>query len=279
MNFEKFPIRFPEREKSQREKLENYLREKAEILKSMGLPIDERLRIKEEQFNDIYSKSEIERDNQKIIQRQREWEEKEIKDQRFGTEKIGEKLEEVFSLLLNKMFEKNEMIVVRTSKYDDIFAGVDHLILDAKTGNVVAGIDTLSEMSGRRYESKIQAILAKNLDGGARIKYGVRIEEGKVKKGRLQQVPVFLFALPPQKIDQIVETFDPQKVTPQEKDVFRYFLACLKLQTDALAKKDMKAFPELEKRFKGFREKITLLSKEYQIPEEKREVEESRVEG
>jgi len=271
MYFEKIPIQFFEKRKSPVESLEDYLKERAEVLQNLGLPVDEKARIQETAFTDIYSKDEIERDVQKIVQRQKEWEEKELAQQKFGIRKIGEKFEEFFILFINKMLEKEEMVAVRSSNYDDVFGGVDHLILDVKTGNIVAGIDTLSEISGRRYERKIQEILAKNLDGGARIKYGVRVERGEIKKGRLQQVPVFLFALPSSKIDQMIEVFDPQKVTPVDEDGFRYFLACLKSQTDALAKKDLKTFPQLEERFREFREKITSLSKEYQVLEEESE--------
>jgi len=262
MNFERIPI--PEKKETPTEKLENYLREKANELKEMGFPVNEELRIEETQFTDVYPREEIERDRGKIAQRSEEWLEEDIRERKFGIEKIGEKFEKITTSLLNKHLENAGLEVVRAAEYDDIFQGVDHLVLDIETGNVVAGIDSSVKSFDKEYEKKAQKVLERNLDGGARIKYGVIAKkegEGiKIEKRRIQQVPVFLFNLPQTEVSNLIEEFQPEKTSPEEEKVFRFFLTSLQYQTENLTRKDLHAFSQLRERIDIFQTKIKEIS-------------------
>jgi hypothetical protein len=264
MSFEKIPISIPERKEASTERLENWLREKAKELKKMGFPVNEELRIEETQFIGVYPREKIEEDREKVAQRKEEWMEKDIRERKFGIEKIGEKFEKITTFLLNKHLENAGLVVVRAAEYDDIFQGVDHLVLDIKTGNVVAGIDSSVKSFDKEYEKKAQKVLEMNLGGGAIIKYGVIAKkegEGiKIEKRRIQQVPVFLFNLPQTEVSNLIEEFQPEKTSPEEERVFRFFLASLQYQTENLTRKDLHAYHQLRERIDIFQTKIKEIS-------------------
>jgi len=266
MNFEKIPISIPERKETSTERLESWLREKAKELKKIGFPVNEELRIEETQFIGVYPGKEIKRDREKVAQRREEWLEKDIRERKFGIEKIGEKFEKITTYLLNTHLENAGLVVVRASEYDDVYQGVDHLVLDIETGNVVAGIDSSVKSFDKEYEKKAQKVLEMNLKGGAIIKYGVIAkkegEEIKIGKRRIQEVPVFLFNLPQTEVSDLIEEFQPEKTSPEEERVFKFFLASLQYQTENLTRKDLHAFPQLRERINIFQTKIKEISKE-----------------
>ena len=83
-------------------------------------------------------------------------------------------------------------VVAGTTKYDDYKHGVDQVIVDRTTGQVVAAFDDFANTaSSERKESKYQQVHESARKGGAKITFGFSFSVGKLIRRRLQHVPVF----------------------------------------------------------------------------------------
>jgi hypothetical protein len=136
--------------------------------------------------------------------------------------------------LLSKKLGKG-FLVVQTAKYDDYVNGVDTLIIDRNTGKVVGAFDEVhaDEEHMRRVEekeAKIQRIAEK---GGERIKYGLKLQDGKLTRESLKDVPVFYIALDTDDLNRIVEGL-ARPGTVQTKDIFEKIRLSLMAQCDEL---------------------------------------------
>lgn len=214
--------KWKEERKERGEKLKEILKKVAETLKKEGLPVNEFCRVAEKEFaknnNGPYSPEEIEAD---IKWAQKE-EERNLREkfndpissvevlQAKKRETDGWRLEALFTYLWNKYFGQ-DFICLRTSLFDDLgkkrkgergwFGGVDHIILDRQKGEVVCALDEVAEIRGERFAQKQEAIRRKNIQSqGAVLKYGVKKEKGGWHLGRLENIPVFYIALPPEVI-------------------------------------------------------------------------------
>jgi len=109
-------------------------------------------------------------------------------------EKNGQ-MEMAVTALLAQKLGKN-FLVVRTAPYDDYKNGVDNLIFDRMTGEVVGAFDEVHEGgAGQRTKEKELKIKKITEHGGAKIRYGLRFADGKFVRGALEGVPVFYLGL------------------------------------------------------------------------------------
>ncbi|MDI6591712.1 MAG: hypothetical protein QME61_02115, partial [Patescibacteria group bacterium] len=208
------------------EKLRNFSEKTAERLRE-EVPVDNDCRIDMEAFRGIYSSENIEGNKQRI----KEFEMKifpgltpeEIKKEKL--KKKGEQLEILTNLIFNKLLGP-EFICVRTSLYDDWRNKVDELILEKETGNVVCAFDEVGDIMGPRFEAKKQKILEKNIKGGAEIKYGLGMENGKLVLKSQENIPIFYLALLEKAIEKGVREFIPsfEEKSDYEKRIFNYFI-------------------------------------------------------
>ncbi|MBC7073844.1 hypothetical protein H5T58_00405 [Candidatus Parcubacteria bacterium] len=240
-----------------KEAIKEYLKNTAEkIARDHEIPLDEECRIQPSKFEGVYSKTEIEADLNWVRQ-QKEKENREKKE-------MGETLEAYATALFNKHFGK-ELIIIRSSEYDDRARHVDNLILDPETGTVVCAFDEISEMSGPAYEEKRQKVLQRNLGiepktGGAKIKYGVQIEQGKkAKLGPQKHLPIFYLALSKDVLKKAVAEFSPQTESELERKILQYFLTSLESQSQALLLEEQRLSPQLEDRVVRFSQIIKAL--------------------
>ncbi len=104
-------------------------------------------------------------------------------------------IEIILTILIQKTLGL-DYIVVRASVYDDYMNGVDTVIVNKNTGEVIAAFDELhNDERGQRAKEKEDKILKKMKKGGARLDYGFSFKEGKIVKESFQNLPIFYLGL------------------------------------------------------------------------------------
>jgi hypothetical protein len=102
-------------------------------------------------------------------------------------------------------FLKEEFIVVRTAPYDDYKAGVDNLIIDKKTGDVICAFDEVHDSKGGEYTAKkIEKVKSIAQRGGASVRYGLTVEDNEIKQAQFKNVPVLAISLASEKFAQLL---------------------------------------------------------------------------
>lgn len=245
-----------EEEERNIEKMKNFIERIADRLKGEKAPVGKDCRINLDFFRGIYPTNEIERDKKKIKKLEEKWyknlSKEEIEKERLR--QIGEQLEILKTAILYKNLHK-EFIVVRASVYDDIKNGVDNLILEKETGNLICVLDEVSGITRPRIEEKKRKILNRNRKGGGKLKYGIKLEKGKIVLGEIKNIPIFYFALPQEYIKEGVKELIPsfEKRSEWERNIFNWFFSSLTSQL-----KYLKLESNLPKELK---EKLTRLEK------------------
>jgi hypothetical protein len=135
---------------------------------------------------------------------------------------LGKKFELLAYSILCKFLQNTEYIAVRSSFYDDRRNGVDILLLEKGTGNVVCFLDAVA--GEERYKEKLSKVEKINYEqNGAKIKYGIEIirtENNKLKPilRNLEKIPIFVLPLKEEK--EKIRAFLPLKegkmVEPKE---------------------------------------------------------------
>ena len=233
------------------EKVKIFLGTISEELRKEKLPITEGdCRINMNPFK----YSDIRKDKTKIKEKEKKFDDELIKDG-FSIEEIkekklmaeGERFERLKTAILHKTFGK-DFIVVRSSRYDDIFNKIDNVIVEKETGNVVCAVDDITtknsdsgkdEITDFRFEDKIEYTTRKNKEGGAELKYGISMEEGRVVKKNIRDIPVFCISLSPETLKKTEATFVDGKdeKSQEEKDFISHFLSLIEKQIEDLEKK------------------------------------------
>ncbi len=243
------------------EKLKEFILEIGEKLKVEGVPLTDNCRIDAKEFQGIYSKKEIENDQERVNNCEKKWQKE------LGAEKSkrdGEKLEMLKTALFYKFLGGN-FIVVRSSTYDDIENKVDNIILEKKTGNLVCAFDEVSDISGNEYKAKKHKVSMRNIEkGGAQLKYGLKLEKNKENQiklilGKVTKIPILYIALDKKNINKGIEELIPsfEKKSNYEKKLWNYFVASFNAQIQALElleKHDLD--PALKNRLDNFHKSI-----------------------
>jgi hypothetical protein len=137
--------------------------------------------------------------------------------------------EKVITLLLHKIVG-DKFIIARSSKYDDYKNGIDTLIIDKETGDLICGFD---EMGASLEE--VQRVKGKKIEesldhGGVTVKYGANIKRGRLIKTSRKNLPAFFLALSDNDLDNILETVTGDEISSYELRVFGQFLEGLDYQ-------------------------------------------------
>lgn len=106
-------------------------------------------------------------------------------------------------------------IVARACAYDDYRNHVDNVLIDKETGAVVCGFDEVlgyeGDDGGEKKEEKIKKILAK---GGSSLKYGATIEDGKIVRHELKNIPTFYLSLSKVELDNLLKDLKAASAVP-----------------------------------------------------------------
>jgi hypothetical protein len=113
-------------------------------------------------------------------------------------------MEMAVTLLLSKMLGQ-DFLVLRTAAIDDYDHGVDNIILDFHTGEVVGAFDEVHESdNGERLAKKKEKIHTVAKRGGAKVRYGLKLENGALTRAELRGVPVFYLGLTSEELDELI---------------------------------------------------------------------------
>ncbi|MFA4999759.1 MAG: hypothetical protein WC545_00125 [Patescibacteria group bacterium] len=162
---------------------------------------------------------------------------KNLADWRRSKESNPASLTEMALTLILDKFLKDDFIVARASAYDDYNNGVDQVIIDKKTGAVVCGFDeVITHMSDGASPKKEKKIEEKMLNGGARLKYGATIKEGRLERCSLKNIPAFYLALTKEDLNNALEALAAGEAAGQaENKIFNSLIASLDKQFEIFA--------------------------------------------
>lgn len=210
--------------------------------------------------------------DKKIVKKFTEKCQKEKRERNFG-----ELWEKAKTIILNKIIS-SEFIVVRASKHDDLENGVDNIIINKETGNVVCAFDEVSAEEGTEKEAeKSEKVEGKNKEGGATIKYGITVnEENKIIKKEIKNIPVFYLRLSGRDLVKLLHEMDYESEEPLEieLEVFDDLINSLEGQLKELLDKDIledengegvEAMIINAKKFSASLEKIKELRKSFNV--------------
>ena len=246
------------------EKLFRFTQEIARKLKAEGVPVTEDCRIDMSEFTKIHSYAEIAKDKEIVEEHEKEWHpgltREELKDRKKYAD--GEKFEMLKTALFSK-FLGEKFIVARSSEFDDIKRGVDNLILEKATGNLVCAFDEVVDIPEEekkqkekdRYEEKKKKVKSQNIEwGGGKIKYGIGMKDGQVIPKEYTNTPIFYLKVLKEELyknlDKLIPAFDEK--SPEEIELFDNLLMLLTDQYEELKKDEEKLRPDLKESLKKF---------------------------
>lgn len=123
--------------------------------------------------------------------------------------KKSNQLEMALTILFHKALG-SKYVVVRASEFDDYFNGVDNVLVNRKTGDVICAFDDFrkSERDKERANEKEEKVLKKLRNGGSTLKYGFTIKDGKVVKGTINNIPIFCLEMKEEDYDELVNNIE-----------------------------------------------------------------------
>jgi hypothetical protein len=138
-------------------------------------------------------------------------------------------MEMAVTLLLSEMLG-SDFLVVRTAPIDDYDHGVDTVILDYQTGEVVGAFDEVHQSdNGERLAKKKEKIQTVAKRGGAKVRYGMKLENGNLTRAELSGVPVFYLGLTSTELDGLIVALRDSDTEVME-EIFKKLITSLKSQ-------------------------------------------------
>lgn len=84
-------------------------------------------------------------------------------------------------------------LIVRSNAYDDYAGGVDHLIVDRQTGDVVCAVDeVVADEADQRLSAKQQRAERRSEHHGSTVRFGVTFEHGRLVRKQLEHLLTFI---------------------------------------------------------------------------------------
>ena len=141
--------------------------------------------------------------------------------QREKEKSIPNLTEIALTLLLDK-FLKDRFIVARASSYDDYNNGVDNVLIDKKSGEVLCGFDEVVSRVGTSFSAKKEVKMERAMaKGGAKLKYGARLENGKLVRASASNIPAFYIPLDKKELKDLLEALKNEQDKDSSKEVMK----------------------------------------------------------
>ena len=178
---------------------------------------------------------ELENDKAYIAKHEQEWAKekgKTVEEWQKTKDKNPATIAELaVTLVLHKLLN-DRFIIARASTFDDYKHGVDNVLIDKETGAVVCGFDEVlgftGDDGGEKKDKKIKESIA---SGGASLKYGATMIDGKMVRRDLRNMPTFYLSLSKDELHQLLlDLKGTSEVTENEKTIVLKLLASLKSQ-------------------------------------------------
>ncbi|PIT96826.1 hypothetical protein COT82_01145 [Candidatus Campbellbacteria bacterium CG10_big_fil_rev_8_21_14_0_10_35_52] len=211
----------------QKEEIQNRIEIMSEDFNLENIPVDNECRMLMEAYKNTYASEELIRDLKYIEEKEKlyanrvgmgveEW--KKSKNKRDG-----ERFEQLKTIIFNRNFKDPNIIAVRASEYDDYKNGIDNIIVNKKTGQVICAFDEITDdTKSRRYKEKEEKIKEINENGGATLKYGLTFEDSsdgpKPVLKEIKKVSIFILSLSRRELYEEIKNFE--KSGKREKDLF-----------------------------------------------------------
>lgn len=204
--------------------LKGFLKNKAEELKKKGLPITDDCRIDISLFNKRFPK--LESDLERTKKYQEEWDNRKMEPTE-KKETAGEQLEMLKTAIFNKFLDK-KFVIVRSSKIDDIDNGVDNIIIEKDTGNIVSAFDEVNDEIGEAFRKKVGSVMDKNRSG-AKLKYGLSIDptSKKIIGQSVENIPIFYLSLSKKDLEKGIKKFSSNEISKEENELFEKFMSSI----------------------------------------------------
>ncbi|MCS7201010.1 MAG: hypothetical protein NZ822_02600 [Patescibacteria group bacterium] len=156
------------------ESLRSYLKKKKESYSSRFPFLDDEFRINLDYLRErkLCDPEEIDIDSKEVNKKEKTFQTEISKPEEEYKKLIGEMLEIVKTIYQEAIF-KNNLIIFRTSKYDDYFNGVDQIMFDAETLTPIAATDITSDIYSKEYSR-----IFKRIYEGSKLKYCPRLAKG-----------------------------------------------------------------------------------------------------
>lgn len=151
----------------------------------------------------------------------------------------------MLEMLVTTVFYKalgNDYLVVRSSAYDDYKNGVDLIIVNKKTGEVIGTFDEVHDRKmGDRTAEKNQKIIKQAKKGGVNIEYCPTIENGKIKKQKRNNIPNFYLLLTIDELEDALKQVDYDNIdnlSKYEQKLFTKFASSIMQQAEMLSQQE-----------------------------------------
>jgi hypothetical protein len=237
-----------------KDNLNKLILEIKEELKKQGIIVTDELRINEDAFEGLYTKGTIQRDKKTVADKESGWSKKK-------EETNGEQLEMLKTVLFNKFLGESHC-VVRSARFDDMENGVDNVIINKESGDIICAFDEVCDIKSKYYFIKQDKILKIN-QKGCRLKYGIEIKEvggdKKIKTSSIKSLPIFYLALDEKKLKEGIANLSPslKEKTQFEKNLFKYFVYSLKGQISLLNNQITPPLsPNMKNKIKAFEKEL-----------------------
>jgi hypothetical protein len=165
------------------------------------------------------------------------------------------------TLSLHRLLQER-FIVARSSSYDDYKYGVDNVLIDKETGAVVCGFDEVlgheGDDGGEKKKEKIEKILSR---GGASLKYGATIEDGKIQRKELKNIPTFYLSLSKLELDNLLKDLKTNgRPTENERQIALKMIHSLEIQYAQAQENDY--HPALKANLESFAKSLETIKEE-----------------
>jgi hypothetical protein len=211
------------------ESLSHYLKKVQEKLQESNFPVTEDCRVNSESdFFRHISKEKKEKHLEKVKSL-------EVKlGITHNKEKTGEQLEMLKTALFDK-FLGDKIFVLRSSKYDDYYNGIDNILIDKKTGEMVCAFDEVAfndRSQDERLQEKKKDIYEKNVNCSGKLDYGFKFKNNsqEIQPSIIENIPVFYIYFPSKYLRKTIKEFNSNEKL--NKKVFNTLIKELKVQAD-----------------------------------------------
>ncbi len=154
----------------------------------------------------------------------------------------GNQTELAITCLLYKMLG-DRYLVARTNEYDDYTNGADNVLIDKETGVAICAFDEVYDREEERTnaEKKQLKVLEIALAGGTDINFGVVSEEGVLKRGKQENLPIFYLGLNKEELNELLQEMadDPNEKTDLERVVYAKLMKSIAQQFVVLMRQNL----------------------------------------
>ena len=218
-------------EKEAYEKLTSLCKQAVEKLREKGITcLDQYGRITMESFLDVRSQEEVAKDNANAERLDKKYSHTNLNSRESYNKRKSEYLEMMVFVIFAKCTLDKGLAVVRTTNFDDYTNGVDTLMINTETGEIIANVDETLDLS----DAKQYKAYEMNERGGGKVAYPITATaDGTLAPSEtpIKNIPVTVLPPPQGGIVDFILEMDPSIDVISEADyrLYEHFIDNTKL--------------------------------------------------